>query len=572
MRKKTLYAFVISFILLVTVIILNRRTFHDMNNYFASVQEAHEVITTLESLSNHFKSAQIYTQTYQNDSLKNFYRFYKKDADSIPGQLDYLKKMVQNDSQQTRMIREIDSLINVHLPAVMEQNIAEMISSGQTWRLHELFNIHRLIDKSIEFEKRSLADEEAYLDNSSRTNNLLTTALGMVAIGIILLTFLSNFFLSQERLWLEGFLASILNTSQNGIIHYKAIREHGKIIDFKIEFVNKAIHNLMGFYEEELLGKKLSEVPAIMIESDLAERFRRVVENGTPVEFESLFKRGKIERWFLVSLAHMDDGLIASFNNITQLKKYEAELKNNISELERSNSELEQYAYVASHDLQEPLRKIRSFGSYLQDTQGERLNEKGKEQLDKIMRSAERMSVLIRDILTFSSLKKQGDFVEVDLNSILRTVTQDLDLMIQQKKATIHSDDLPTIEAIPLQMNQLFYNLINNSLKFGKSGVPLVISVKSRIVPETEKLPALVRDRRYYEISFTDNGIGFSQEYAEQIFGLFKRLNDKQVYPGSGIGLSLCKKVVINHSGDIQARGAEDQGATFLVYLPEMQG
>ena len=144
--------------------------------------------------------------------------------------------------------------------------------------------------------------------------------------------------------------------------------------------------------------------------------------------------------------------------------------------------------------------------------------------------------------------------------------------MIQQKKATIHSDDLPTIEAIPLQMNQLFYNLINNSLKFGKSGVPLVISVKSRIVPETEKLPALVRDRRYYEISFTDNGIGFSQEYAEQIFGLFKRLNDKQVYPGSGIGLSLCKKVVINHSGDIQARGAEDQGATFLVYLPEMQG
>ena len=185
----------------------------------------------------------------------------------------------------------------------------------------------------------------------------------------------------------------------------------------------------MGFHEDELLGKKLSEVPAIRIESDLAERFKNVVENETPIEFESLFKRGKIERWFLVSLAHMDDGLIASFNNITQLKKYEAELKNNISELERSNSELEQYAYVASHDLQEPLRKIRSFGSYLQDTQGERLNEKGKEQLDKIMRSAERMSVLIRDILTFSSLKKQGDFVEVDLNSILRTVTQDLDLI-----------------------------------------------------------------------------------------------------------------------------------------------
>jgi two-component system CheB/CheR fusion protein len=278
-----------------------------------------------------------------------------------------------------------------------------------------------------------------------------------------------------------------------------------------------------------------------------------------------------VERWLLVSLTKLDDGLIASFNDISQLKKYEAELKDNIKSLEHSNSELEQYAYVASHDLQEPLRKIRSFGSYLQDTQASKLDEKGQQQLGKIMNAAERMSLLIKDILTFSSLKKQTAFVPTDLNRIMDAVQQDLELLIAQKNATIHTDALPVIDAIPLQMNQLFYNLVNNSLKFAREGLAPAIEVRCRKMGVEEKLPSFTVDAPYYEIVFSDNGIGFSKDYEEQIFGLFKRLNDKTFYPGSGIGLALCRKVVENHHGEIVARGGENEGAAFYIYLPAKQ-
>ena len=143
--------------------------------------------------------------------------------------------------------------------------------------------------------------------------------------------------------------------------------------------------------------------------------------------------------------------------------------------------------------------------------------------------------------------------------------------MITQKNATIQSDPLPTIEAIPLQMNQLFYNLLNNSLKFSKDGREPIITISCRQMKKEEKDPSFLKKIPYYEIVFADNGIGFDQDYAEQIFGLFKRLNDRQFYPGSGIGLSLCKKVIENHNGDIIAKGKENDGASFYIYLPEKQ-
>jgi PAS domain S-box-containing protein len=243
-------------------------------------------------------------------------------------------------------------------------------------------------------------------------------------------------------------------------------------------------------------------------------------------------------------------------------------------ELERSNHELEQFAYVASHDLQEPLRKIQAFSNLLQRDSKETLDDNCLMYLDKITGSASRLSALIDDLLNFSRLTKPGAlFVETDLNSILLRIKNDFELHISRKKAVINSDQLPVIEAVPLQMNQLFYNLISNSLKFSEKGRPPVIDISCRKLPADKITPhsEAYRHIPHYEIIFTDNGIGFEQEYAEQIFMIFQRLHEQYTYSGSGIGLALCRKIVNNHHGSICAKGQKEKGASFCIILPERQ-
>jgi two-component system CheB/CheR fusion protein len=243
------------------------------------------------------------------------------------------------------------------------------------------------------------------------------------------------------------------------------------------------------------------------------------------------------------------------------------------TQLEKSNSELEQFAYIASHDLQEPLRKIRTFAGLLEKYIDDR--EKTKVYLEKITESSERMMTLIRDLLEFSKLSKtQESYTGVDLNEVVQGITKDFELSIQEKKATIHHDPLPVIPAIPFQIHQLFYNLIGNSLKFSSQDVNPVINIRLRELSgdDVKKRPGLHPDTEYYKLEFEDNGIGFAQEYADHIFTIFHRLNGQHAFSGTGIGLALCKKIVLHHHGDIYATACENKGATFHVILPRKQG
>ncbi|MBN9484729.1 MAG: PAS domain S-box protein [Bacteroidetes bacterium] len=238
--------------------------------------------------------------------------------------------------------------------------------------------------------------------------------------------------------------------------------------------------------------------------------------------------------------------------------------------LERTNNELEEFAYVASHDLQEPLRKIKVFADRIRIKAKDKLPEDVQADLSKIISSSEKMSVLIKDLLNYATAQPaQLVYQSIDLNAVLQSVQEDLDITITNKQATITSDKLPVIEAIPLQMNQLFYNLLNNSLKFALTGRPVAIDI--RVLPPTaEELNTLHLDntQEYCKLVFKDNGIGFSDAHAQRIFTIFQRLNNKDTYPGTGIGLALCKKVVDNHNGRIYAKGKENEGASFTVILP----
>jgi signal transduction histidine kinase len=265
---------------------------------------------------------------------------------------------------------------------------------------------------------------------------------------------------------------------------------------------------------------------------------------------------------------------IRSFNQQLEqkVKARTIELENANGKLEvvnekliRSNSDLEQFAYVASHDLQEPLRKIQIFTEMAEKSADKTT---AATYFEKIHTSARRMTDLIKSVLNYSRLSKTGEqFEEVDLNVLLENTKIDFELLITEKKAVIKNDILPVIQGIPLQLNQLFLNLFSNSLKF--SNADPLITIFSRVLSEKEvrQHENLHTKVRYVEIIFSDNGIGFEQQYADQIFTIFQRLHDKKSYEGTGIGLALCKKIVENHHGFITAKSELGKGAAFYIYL-----
>ena len=248
------------------------------------------------------------------------------------------------------------------------------------------------------------------------------------------------------------------------------------------------------------------------------------------------------------------------------------QLKEKNQELEYSNQEFQQFAYIASHDLQEPLRKIRTYSKILSDQVAPDADI--RKYVDKINGSAERMSGLINSLLDYSKLSKAGiRYEKVDLKKVLKDILADYELLIAQKNALVKFDRLPVIEAVPLQINQLFYNLVGNALKFTKRNVQPVISISCDVVNRNNKIHplALDPDKKYYSITIRDNGIGFEQGYADKIFTIFQRLNDRSQHGGYGIGLALCKKVVHAHKGLIFAEGSLNNGAAFTAILPSKQ-
>lgn len=368
-------------------------------------------------------------------------------------------------------------------------------------------------------------------------------------------------------------LKTVFNSAQTGMFTFAPVyNEEGRIIDFRFVMVNTTVAAYLGQSPELLEGEPGSKWFSGYFGDGVFDMYRHSFETGEPQRKEVHYHFNGEDNYLDLQTIRIDHQLLVSMTDYTSLRKSQMKLEQTINALERSNTHLEDFAYAASHDMKEPLRKILTFIERLKSVLSPRLAESETRLFERIEISAQRMQLLVDDLLEFSHVSEQTQLTEdIDLNEKVQRVLSDLELLVEEKKAQVIVDPLPTIRGNRRQMQQLFQNLIGNALKYSKPDVAPVISITSRRVKGSEvpmALPSTYGARSFHLIQVSDNGIGFEQQYAEQIFKMFQRLHGKAEYSGTGVGLSIARKVVENHQGYIWAEGEVQKGATFSVLLP----
>lgn len=336
---------------------------------------------------------------------------------------------------------------------------------------------------------------------------------------------------------------------------------------------NKGAQNIKGYAAEEIVGKnfrtfylpedrKLNVPETLIAEATLTGR---ASAEGYRIRKDGSTFWGSI----VITALHDDDNNVIGFTKVTrdltERKLAEDKIRQYTADLEAQNKELAQYAYITSHDLQEPLRKIQTFSLLaLEETNIETIHK----YLEKINSSTGRMSSLIKGVLNFMRVSEtEQQWETVDLNVVLKNILQDQEILIMEKKASVDIGVMPILRGVEIQLYQLFLNLIGNALKFSDRRPE--ISITSTTLASLEDFPNLDPTKKYCEIKVKDNGIGFDNQHSDRIFLLFKRLNtDVQRFPGTGLGLALCRKIVDNHKGHIHAVSTKGEGSEFCVVLP----
>ena len=554
-----------------------------------SVASTREVMEIQERTQRHLMEMESGRRGYVITGDENALRGFEEAQSHIIENFNSLKAYTLDTPQQTLKLDRLLTLI--------QRSFAEQQSEIETRRTQgfrpsaalfakgvseETTNEIRAILADFDREQRVLLAERAELNRLNARATTVTILVGsaftfiaLLVACILILRDVAARRRAEEALAAEhNLLLSIIDTIPDHV--YVKDTEGRYILD------NVAHRQLHGPKTE---GSTTGRTVFDYYTPDDAARFeeddRQVMETGEPILNRELIvpREDGYGTWLQmtkVPLRGTDGqiiGLVGISADINDRKAAEEQLRLFAAQLERSNAELQNFASVASHDLQEPLRKIQAFSDRLRVKCGPALSAQGLDYLDRMQSAAQRMQVLIQDLLKLSRVTSRAQpFEECDLDEIVRAVISDLEITIEQKQAEIEIHDLPTIQADPLQMRQLFQNLISNALKFQRSGdLPRVI-VEGRLFQMKErKTPGEPTGEQTCKIVVRDNGIGFDPKFAEQIFVVFQRLHNRTEYEGTGIGLAICRKITDRHGGTIVAKSAEGQGAAFIVTLPVAQ-
>lgn len=550
------------------------------------LMHSHKVNLELEQLNSSLKDVEINQTAYfiSRDSL--FLQEFNKSRYDVSQSIILLKELTADNLKQKNNLDSLTLLIKARYNILFENAINLNDSLQVTGkRFNKSLIEGKIIMKTIRSQINSMIElEDVYLKERQKIyeeESFFTPFYSFVLLLFSLIVFIFSYYKINKDLETQKHVNKVLKIATESMKHAEEI---GGFSSWQWDTNSNKFNYSDNQYL--LLGVEPNSFEASNEEFSkyVHPEDRHIISSGSALVkdekqasvafFRVIRKDGSLRYFKSIGKIIIDSSgnkiLIGINNDITEEYLISKSLEDRNNELEKSNKELASFNHVASHDLQEPLRKIQTFISRIYEKENDNLSDYGKEYLKRIQVAAQRMRILIDDLLLFSRANKIEKIFELEnLDVLLQQAIQELTQQIEENQAQILSEPLPTIAVIPFQIQQLLINLISNSIKYKKPDVNSVIKINCEKINSNEYNDLIKeKNKMYYKISISDNGLGFDNAYKEAIFALFYRLHNNSDYPGTGIGLAICKKIVENHNGYIKAESVLGQGSTFSIFLP----
>lgn len=599
----------IRFIFLSTLIVLvfiSLMTYRNLNNYINEVKlvrHSSVVFRLVENVLSAVKDAETGHRGFQLTRDSSYLEPYHASIRQLPGMLHDLDSMVQDNFMQKRYVDTLQTLINDQYLLIsrilsnaersslyMDRYESKLLKDGKNnmSRIRAMIGKIRAVEEELYTNR--IATEEGYR-NIAPFSLLAFSIISVFGVAFLFSRVMGALDQKRkaeiglkenlktlerevaEKQFAQRTIQNILDHSLDGIMAFASVRdENGEITDFQWILANFISAQTLGRGKGDLTGKRLLDVVPDAKKSGLFAIYKSVVDTSISQQFEREFDLSGEVKWFYMAAVKLDDGLIVTYTDVTEKTIAESRLTQYAEELKRSNQDLEQFAYVASHDLQEPLRKIRAFGDRLAARYEDKLDEVGAEYITRMQQASARMQKLIEDLLSFSRISSGHEqFTRVDLTAVVNEVVDDIEGQILREKAKVGVKPIAEINGDRGQIRRLFQNLISNAIKFHKPGALPVVEISGDVISSNEaekEFGFSLTEPAYVRIVVKDNGIGFDEKYSEKIFNIFQRLQGRAEYEGTGIGLAICRKIMSNHRGYIRAQSVINQGSEFILIFP----